>query len=131
MARSRIQTPRALSAEEIAGVIEEYRRAAQLSMEAGFDGVEVHGANGYLPDQIAQGGSEGKAEPRECPAQKTGYRFQAWVSSSKEERQLAYAVFRGPGVGVDDEDLVVIGLEEFETRRKQFHGGSIPPPGTT
>src|SRR5260370_23060876 len=49
-------TPRALRSEEIAGVIEEYRRGAQLSMEAGFDGVEVHGANGYLPDQFLNSG---------------------------------------------------------------------------
>jgi N-ethylmaleimide reductase len=45
-------TPRTLEATEIPGVIEEFRRGAQLALEAGFDGVEVHGANGYLPDQF-------------------------------------------------------------------------------
>jgi len=45
-------TPRALEAAEIPGVIEEFHRGARLSFEAGFDGVEVHGANGYLPDQF-------------------------------------------------------------------------------
>src|ERR1700740_1984388 len=45
-------TPRALRSDEISGVIDEFRRGAQLAMEAGFDGVEVHGANGYLPDQF-------------------------------------------------------------------------------
>ncbi len=45
-------TPRALEAAEIPGIIEEFRRGAQLALEAGFDGVEVHGANGYLPDQF-------------------------------------------------------------------------------
>src|SRR5260370_11138986 len=49
-------TPRALRSEEIAGVIQDYRRGAQLSMEAGFDGVEVHGANGYLSDQFLNSG---------------------------------------------------------------------------
>ncbi|GAB5101166.1 oxidoreductase [Caballeronia sp. HLA56] len=44
--------PRALMLEEIAGVIEEFRRAATLVRQAGFDGVERHVANGYLPDQI-------------------------------------------------------------------------------
>ncbi len=44
--------PRALDAAEIPAVIEEFRRGAQLALESGFDGVEVHGANGYLPDQF-------------------------------------------------------------------------------
>ncbi|MBY0336171.1 MAG: alkene reductase [Acetobacteraceae bacterium] len=44
--------PRALTAEEIPGVIATYGRAATLAAEAGLDGVEVHGANGYLPSQF-------------------------------------------------------------------------------
>ncbi len=50
-------TPRALAREEIAGVIEEYRLAASRGLDAGFDGVELHGANGYLLDQFLQDGS--------------------------------------------------------------------------
>ena len=45
-------TPRALALEEIAGVIADFRRAARNAMAAGFDGVEIHGANGYLIDQF-------------------------------------------------------------------------------
>ena len=48
------EAPRALSSEEIALVIEDYRRAAQYAKEAGFDGVEIHAANGYLIDQFLQ-----------------------------------------------------------------------------
>src|ERR1700741_1042821 len=55
-------TPRALRPEEIAAMIEEYRRGAQLSMQAGFDGVEVHGANGYLPDQFLNTGSNQRTD---------------------------------------------------------------------
>jgi N-ethylmaleimide reductase len=44
--------PRALATHEIAGIVDTYRRAAALAIEAGFDGVEVHGANGYLIDQF-------------------------------------------------------------------------------
>ncbi len=44
--------PRALSAEEIKGVVAEFGHAARLAMQAGFDGVEIHGANGYLLDQF-------------------------------------------------------------------------------
>ncbi len=45
-------TPRALEPDEIPGVVEQYRQAAENAKEAGFDGVEIHGANGYLPDQF-------------------------------------------------------------------------------
>jgi N-ethylmaleimide reductase len=44
--------PRALARAEIPAIVEAYRRAARLAMQAGFDGVEVHGANGYLIDQF-------------------------------------------------------------------------------
>lgn len=47
-------TPRALSAEEIEAVIEDYRKGAENAKKAGFDGVEIHGANGYLLDQFLQ-----------------------------------------------------------------------------
>ncbi len=47
-------TPRALETAEIPGVVEAYRHGAKMAMEAGFDGVEVHAANGYLLDQFLQ-----------------------------------------------------------------------------
>ena len=49
--------PRALRLDEISGVIEAYRKGAENAERAGFDGVEVHGANGYLLDQFLQDGS--------------------------------------------------------------------------
>jgi N-ethylmaleimide reductase len=48
------ETPRALEADEIAGVIDSFRKAAANALEAGFDGVEIHGANGYLIEQFLQ-----------------------------------------------------------------------------
>ncbi|MCD5987402.1 alkene reductase [Pseudomonas sp. CDFA 553] len=47
-------TPRALELEEIADVVEAYRTGAENAKAAGFDGVEIHGANGYLLDQFLQ-----------------------------------------------------------------------------
>lgn len=47
-------TPRALDIGEIPGIIEDYRHAAENAKAAGFDGVEIHGANGYLIDQFLQ-----------------------------------------------------------------------------
>ncbi len=45
-------TPRALETDEIPGIVADYRRAAQNALAAGFDGVEIHAANGYLIDQF-------------------------------------------------------------------------------
>ena len=47
-------TPRALDTEEIADIVEAYRQGAERAKAAGFDGVEIHGANGYLLDQFLQ-----------------------------------------------------------------------------
>jgi 2,4-dienoyl-CoA reductase-like NADH-dependent reductase (Old Yellow Enzyme family) len=46
--------PRALEISEIPGIVEAYRRGAENAKAAGFDGVEIHGANGYLLDQFLQ-----------------------------------------------------------------------------
>lgn len=48
------ETPRSLETDEIPAVVEEYRRAAERAKDAGFDGVEIHGANGYLIDEFLQ-----------------------------------------------------------------------------
>jgi 2,4-dienoyl-CoA reductase-like NADH-dependent reductase (Old Yellow Enzyme family) len=55
-------TPRTLQRDEIAAVVEEFRLGAQNALEAGFDGVEIHGANGYLPDQFLQDGSNQRTD---------------------------------------------------------------------
>ena len=47
-------TPRTLELSELPGIIEAYRRGAENAQRAGFDGVEIHGANGYLLDQFLQ-----------------------------------------------------------------------------
>ncbi len=49
--------PRALRLDELPGIVNDYRNAALAAIEAGFDGVEVHGANGYLLDQFLRSGS--------------------------------------------------------------------------
>src|SRR5215475_10820016 len=48
------ETPRALETGEIPGIVEAYRQAARNALAAGFDGVEIHGANGYLVEQFLQ-----------------------------------------------------------------------------
>ncbi|HVK81289.1 MAG TPA: alkene reductase [Verrucomicrobiae bacterium] len=55
-------TPRALETHEIPGVIDAYRTGAANAKAAGFDGVEVHGANGYLLDQFLQDASNHRSD---------------------------------------------------------------------
>jgi 2,4-dienoyl-CoA reductase-like NADH-dependent reductase (Old Yellow Enzyme family) len=55
-------TPRALELNEIPGIIEAYRRGAENAKEAEFDGVEIHGANGYLLDQFLQDSSNHRTD---------------------------------------------------------------------
>ncbi|HEX2605212.1 MAG TPA: alkene reductase [Oxalicibacterium sp.] len=55
-------TPRALELDEIPGIVAAYRRGAENAKRAGFDGVEVHGANGYLLDQFLQDGTNKRTD---------------------------------------------------------------------
>ncbi|KAL2782985.1 hypothetical protein BJX66DRAFT_350036 [Aspergillus keveii] len=105
--------PREMTEEDIQGIIEDFATAAKNAVEAGFDGVEIHGANGYLVDQFIQnavnkrtdrwGGSvENRARfPLEIiravantiGAERTAIRYSPW------------STFQGMGVDRDD-DLV-------------------------
>jgi len=87
------ETPRALDLAEIPGVVEEYRRAAERARAAGFDGVEIHAANGYLIDQFLQS--------------KTNHRTDAYGGSLenryrflKEVTEAVITVFPANRVGV-------------------------------
>lgn len=55
-------TPRALSTDEIPALVEDYRQAAKNALEAGFDGIEVHAANGYLLDQFLRDGTNQRTD---------------------------------------------------------------------
>ena len=57
-----VSEPRALSLDEIKQVIEDYGAAARNAREAGFDGVEIHGANGYLVDQFLRDGANKRTD---------------------------------------------------------------------
>jgi len=54
--------PRALGIDEIAGIVEQFRHGAENARAAGFDGVEVHGANGYLLDQFTRDGTNRRTD---------------------------------------------------------------------
>lgn len=60
--KKKFVTPRALEPEEIPGIIEQFRNGARNAKAAGFDGVEIHGANGYLLDQFLRDGSNKRVD---------------------------------------------------------------------
>jgi N-ethylmaleimide reductase len=55
-------TPRALETSEIAGIVHDFRTAARHAIEAGFDGIEVHGAHGYLLDAFLRDGANKRTD---------------------------------------------------------------------
>jgi N-ethylmaleimide reductase len=56
-------TPRALADDELPGIVAGFRHAAENALAAGFDGIEVHGANGYLLDEFLRDGSNTRSGP--------------------------------------------------------------------
>ncbi|WP_144152364.1 alkene reductase [Paraburkholderia sp. BCC1885] len=84
---------RALELEEIPGIIEEFRVAARRALEAGFDGVELHGANGYLVDQFIQDGSNKRTDAYGGPIENR-------VRFLREAVEALISVFGAERVGV-------------------------------
>ena len=64
--KKKIPIPRALRSEEIPDIVEQFRLGAKNAKEAGFDGVEIHGANGYLLDQFLRDGSNRRTDDYGC-----------------------------------------------------------------
>lgn len=56
------ETPRILDTKEILLIVEQFRRGAEMAKRAGFDGIEVHGANGYIIDQFLRDGSNQRSD---------------------------------------------------------------------
>ncbi len=57
-----VSEPRALEVSELAGIVNDFRQAAANAIKAGFDGVEIHGANGYLLEQFAKDGANARTD---------------------------------------------------------------------
>jgi N-ethylmaleimide reductase len=60
--RTKMVTPRALEAHELPGIVAQFRKGAENAQAAGFDGVELHGANGYLLDQFLRDGANQRTD---------------------------------------------------------------------
>ena len=120
-----VSEPRALELDELPGIVNDFRQAAANAIAAGFDGVEIHGANGYLLDQFAKDGANvrtdaygGSVENRarlmlevtaavvdEIGAERTGIRISPvspanGVSSSDPQAQFDYIVDQLDALGI-------------------------------
>lgn len=78
------ETPRALETEELPAIVAQYARAAENAMNAGFDGVEIHAANGYLIDQFLKDGTN-KRTDQYGGSQKNRMRFLKEVAEAVTE----------------------------------------------
>lgn len=120
-----VSEPRALELDELPGIVNDFREAAANAIAAGFDGVEIHGANGYLLDQFAKDGANvrtdaygGSIENRarlllevttavvdEIGAERTGIRISPvspanGVSSSDPQAQFNFIVDQLDALGI-------------------------------
>jgi len=102
-------TPRALELKEVKDVVEAFRRGAQNAQAAGFDGVELHGANGYLLDQFLQDGSNHRTDeyggPVENRARLMLEAADAAISVFGPGRVGMHLAPRGDSHGISDSNL--------------------------
>lgn len=99
------EVPRALETDEIPAIVEDYRRAAERAKKAGFDGVELHAANGYLIDQFLQSKTNHRVD-RYGGSLENRYRFldeivntvlKVWPSTRVGVHLAPNGVFNGMG----------------------------------
>ncbi len=105
-------TPRALDLAEIPGIIEDYRRAAENATAAGFDGVEIHGANGYLIDQFLQDSTNKRSDKYGGPIENRARLLlevtDAVVSVWGADRVGVHLAPRGDAHDMGDSDLSAV-----------------------
>ena len=138
--------PRALRLDEIPGLVGDYRQAALNAMEAGFDGVQIHAANGYLVDQFLRDSSNRRTDAYGGSVENRT-RFlrevtRAVVDSVGAGRTAVRLSPTGAMAGVEDSDteglfkavaacLAPFGLAFLELREpgadSGFHGGNEAP----
>ena len=139
--------PRALEASEVPGIIEDYRKAARVAIDAGFDGVEIHGANGYLLDQFMRDGVNDRTDEyggsienrtrftfqvveavtREIGARRTAIRISPVTPSGESYDSNPQALFTHVVKGLARYDLAYIHVVEGQTGgERDYRQGDNP-----
>ncbi len=118
------EVPRAMTTEEVRSTIVDFVNAAKLSMEAGFDGVEIHGAHGYLIDQFLRISSNertdkygGSQENRMRFLLETAIAVAKEIGSDKVGVRISPFVSEGTG-GVDDHEIIELTLNALKELQK-------------
>jgi 2,4-dienoyl-CoA reductase-like NADH-dependent reductase (Old Yellow Enzyme family) len=116
-------TPRALERSEIPAIIEAFRRGAENAQRAGFDGVELHGANGYLLDQFLQTSSNHRTDDYGGPVENRARLMLEAVDAAIEvwgaDRVGLHLAPRGDSHGMGDENReATFGYVARETGRR-------------
>ncbi|MDI7860913.1 alkene reductase [Rhizobiaceae bacterium n13] len=140
--------PRALETAEIPGIVEDYRKAARAAIDAGFDGVEIHGANGYLLDQFMRDGINDRTDQyggsienrtrltfevvaaivKEIGAGRTAIRISPVTSSGESYDSNPQALFTHVVEGLAKFDLAYIHVVEGQTGGdRDYTQGDNPP----
>jgi len=124
-------TPRALEADEIGDVVEAYAKAAENALSAGFDGVEIHGANGYLIDQFLHHHTNKRTDEYGGTTEKMA-RFAlevvdavaSVVGAEKTGIRLSPAAYHFIEPAVGDAEVFIFLLKELEKRNPAYvHAG--------
>ncbi|MBB3590111.1 N-ethylmaleimide reductase [Rhizobium sp. BK529] len=139
--------PRALETFEIPGIVEDYRKAARAAIDAGFDGVEIHGANGYLLDQFMRDGVNDRTDEyggsienrarftfqvveavtREIGARRTAIRISPVTPSGESYDSNPQALFTHVVEGLAKYDLAYIHIVEGQTGgERDYRQGDNP-----
>lgn len=121
------ETPRALTTEEVKAVVEQFRRGAQNAQAAGFDGVELHGANGYLLDQFLQDGTNQRTDEYGGPVENRARLMlecaEAAISVFGPERVGMHLAPHSPAHDISDSDPIntfTYVMKELGKRRLAF-----------
>ncbi|MBT9372522.1 alkene reductase [Rhizobium sp. CSW-27] len=141
-------TPRALELAELPGIVEDFRKAARGAVDAGFDGVEIHAANGYLLDQFMKDGANKREDAyggsienrirltlevvdaivREIGAGKTGIRLSPTTPANDISDSNPQSVFNAVAEALASRNLAFIHVIEGATggpRDHQYEGTSF------
>lgn len=115
-----VSEPRALDIDELPGIVDDFRRAAANAIAAGFDGVEIHGANGYLIDQFLRDGANRRTDAYGGSAENRA-RFPLRVAKALRE---AWPRTKALGARFNGSDWVEggVALEEAVAFGQALHG---------
>jgi N-ethylmaleimide reductase len=128
--------PHALTIDEIKATVQDYKRGTQMAKDAGFDGVEIHGANGYLLDEFLRDGANKRADIYGGSAENRARLHcevtEAVISVWSADRTGIRLSPRNPNGGISDSDPVAtftVAAEKLNAYKLAYLHSMEPLPG--